>query len=218
MDYQTFLKGLSFLLQGAWTSLIVSVLAIVLGTLFGFILSLFRLSQSKILRNFAFLFIWIFRGVPLLMILFWAYYAMPFGIKLLAFQASLLGMTLQAAAYKAEIIRTGMLAIPKGQIEAAEAVGMSPLQVMRCIKIPQVIRTIIPMYISNCISLLKGSAQISVITVPDLMLNAQTLFNSTYRVMESLGMAALLYLIMTSLLMLLQVWSEKRFKTSQTLT
>lgn len=95
---------------------------------------------------------------------------------------------------------------------------MSPLQVMRCIKIPQVIRTIIPMYISNCISLLKGSAQISVITVPDLMLNAQTLYNSTYRVMESLGMAALLYLIMTSLLMLLQVWSEKRFKTSQTLT
>ena len=118
-------------------------------------------------------------------------------------------MSLNSAAYKAEIIRSGMMAINKGQVEAAEAIGMTPIQIMFRIKIPQMVRLIIPPYINNSVVLLKESAQISVITVPDLMLNAQTQYSSTYLPYETLGVAAILYLVMTSSLMLLQSWTEK---------
>ncbi|GAA3412499.1 amino acid ABC transporter permease [Paenibacillus hodogayensis] len=206
------------LLHGAGTTFLISILSIVLGTLAGFLLSLMRLSHVKALKAIAFFYTWLFRGLPLLVILFLVYYAAPFGLKLSAFYAGLLGMSLNAAAYKAEIIRSGLLAIPKGQIEAAEAVGMNPWQMMWQIRIPQTTRIILPIYISNSIALLKGSAQLSVITVPDLMLRAQTHYSSTYMPLETLGTASLLYLIMTSAMMAVQAWSEKKLKITQKLT
>jgi His/Glu/Gln/Arg/opine family amino acid ABC transporter permease subunit len=209
-------NGLPFLLEGAVITFEISILAILIGTALGFVLSMMRLSHIGFVQKIAFVYIWLFRGLPLLIILFLFYYAAPsLGITLTAFQAGLLGMSLNAAAYKAEIIRAGMLAVQKGQIEAAEAIGMNPFQIMFRIRIPQMIRLIIPPYINNSVVLLKESAQVSVITVPDLMLNAQTQYSSTYLPMETLGVAAVLYLIMTSSLMLVQTWSEKKLKVAQ---
>jgi His/Glu/Gln/Arg/opine family amino acid ABC transporter permease subunit len=209
-------NGLPFLLKGAVITFEISILAILIGTALGFVLSMMRLSHIGFVQKIAFVYIWLFRGLPLLIILFLFYYAAPsLGITLTAFQAGLLGMSLNAAAYKAEIIRSGMLAVQKGQIEAAEAIGMNPFQIMFRIRIPQMIRLIIPPYINNSVVLLKESAQVSVITVPDLMLNAQTQYSSTYLPMETLGVAAVLYLIMTSSLMLVQTWSEKKLKVAQ---
>jgi His/Glu/Gln/Arg/opine family amino acid ABC transporter permease subunit len=209
-------NGLPFLLEGAVITFEISILAILIGTALGFVLSMMRLSHIRLVQKIAFVYIWLFRGLPLLIILFLFYYAAPsLGITLTAFQAGLLGMSLNAAAYKAEIIRAGMLAVQKGQIEAAEAIGMNPFQIMFRIRIPQMIRLIIPPYINNSVVLLKESAQVSVITVPDLMLNAQTQYSSTYLPMETLGVAAVLYLIMTSSLMLVQTWSEKKLKVAQ---
>jgi His/Glu/Gln/Arg/opine family amino acid ABC transporter permease subunit len=209
-------NGLPFLLEGAVVTFEISILAILIGTALGFVLSMMRLSHIGIVQKIAFIYIWLFRGLPLLIILFLFYYAAPsLGLTLTAFQAGLLGMSLNAAAYKAEIIRSGMLAVQKGQIEAAEAIGMNPFQIMFRIRIPQVIRLIIPPYINNSVVLLKESAQVSVITVPDLMLNAQSQYSSTYLPLETLGVAAVLYLIMTSALMLVQTWSERKLKIAQ---
>ncbi|MFJ8234219.1 amino acid ABC transporter permease [Ureibacillus sp. NPDC094379] len=214
MNFDVISNALPFLIEGAWVTLKVSILAIVIGTILGFILCLFKMSHNPILKTFSSIYIWLFRGLPLLIILFLSYYATPFNITLTAFAAALFAMSLNAAAYKAEIIRSGMMAIPKGQIEAAEAIGMTPLKIMFRIKIPQTIRLIIPPYINNAVVLLKESAQISVITVPDLMLNAQMQYSSTYLPYETLGVAAILYLIMTSLLMLLQSYTEKKLNVS----
>ncbi|MEK8131286.1 amino acid ABC transporter permease [Paenibacillus filicis] len=217
MDWTTVKTIFPDLMAGAGITLLLSLLSILLGTLLGFGLAQMRLSHSRVLRGIAFFYTWLFRGLPLLIILFGVYYALPLGIKLSAFEAGLLGMTLNAAAYKAEILRSGLLAVPKGQIEAAEAIGMNPWQVSWKIRLPQMARVVIPTYISNSIALLKGSAQLSVITVPDLMLRAQSHFSSTYRAMETIGTAGIIYLVMTSLLMVLQAWSEKKLKVSQKL-
>ncbi|GAA4849342.1 cystine ABC transporter permease [Paenibacillus vulneris] len=212
MNLEKVMQVLPFLLEGAVVTFEISILAIIIGTLLGFLLAALRLSNNKLVQLFAIVYIWVFRGVPILMVLVFIYYTPPFGITLSAFAAGLLGLSLNAAAYKAEIIRTGMLAIPKGQIEAAEAIGMTPWQILIRIRIPQIIRFIIPTYISNSVALLKESAQVSVITVPDLMLNAQSQFSSTYMPLETLGVAAVLYLIMTSVLMSLQIYSERKLK------
>ncbi|MFF5996001.1 amino acid ABC transporter permease [Lysinibacillus sp. KU-BSD001] len=214
MNLEVISNALPFLIEGAWVTLKVSILAIVIGTILGFILCLFKMSHNPILKTFSSIYIWLFRGLPLLIILFLAYYATPFNITLTAFVAALFAMSLNAAAYKAEIIRSGMMAIPKGQIEAAEAIGMTPVQIMFRIKIPQMVRLIIPPYINNAVVLLKESAQISVITVPDLMLNAQMQYSSTYLPYETLGVAAILYLVLTSGLMLLQSYTEKKLNVS----
>lgn len=215
MDYSIIINGLPLFLKGAGVTLFITLISLITGTLVGFILCLLRLSNNKLLEKISFVYVWIFRGVPLLILLFLLYYATPFGIRLSAVQAALIALTLNIAAYKSEIIRSGMLAVKKGQIEAAEAIGLTPIQIMIRIKIPQVIRIIIPPYISNATILLKQTAQVSVITVPDLMLNAQSLYASTYSPTETIGFAAVIYLLMTSMLMLLQTWSEKKFNVSQ---
>lgn len=212
MNLETVVQVFPFLLQGALVTFEISILAIIIGTVLGFLLAVLRLSHNRLVRFLAITYIWVFRGIPILMILVFIYYTPPFGITLSAFGAGLLGLSFNAAAYKAEIIRTGLLAIPKGQIEAAEAIGMTPWQILIRIQIPQVIRFILPTYISNSVALLKESAQVSVITVPDLMLRAQNQFSSTYMPFETLGVAAALYLCMTSVLMTLQIYTERKLK------
>lgn len=214
MNIDLALDVLPFLLKGAWVTLQVSVLSIVLATVFGFFMAMLRMSNNVVLNKFAFLYIWVFRGLPLLIVLFILYYSAPFGMTLTAFVAGVLGMTLLATAFKAEIIRAGMLGVNRGQIEAAEAIGMTPLQIMLRIKIPQMVRLIIPPYLSNSVIILKDSSLMAVITVPDLMMNAQLQYSTTYSVVETLGVASVLYLAMTSVLMIFQSWVEKKLKVS----
>lgn len=210
MDIELIKNAMPLLLHGALITLEISVLAIIFGTIFGFMLALMRLSNNSVLITIASVYLWIVRGLPVLILLFLIYYTTPFGIRLSSFAAGVIGLTINAAAFESEIIRAGMLAVPKGQSESAEAIGMNPWQVMYHIRIPQAVRIIIPPYINNAIALLKESAQVSVITVPDLMMNAQTLYSSNYKPMETLGVAAILYLLMTSLIMLIQIFAEKK--------
>ncbi|WP_157827569.1 amino acid ABC transporter permease [Niallia nealsonii] len=210
MNFEIIKNGLPLLFQGATVTLSIVLISLILGTLLGFIICLMRISDNKILSSISFLYTWIFRGIPLLILLFIFYYATPFDIRLSSINAAIIALTINNAAYSAEYIRSGMLAVKKGQIEAAEAIGMTPVQIMMRIRIPQTIRIIIPPYISNATSFLKQSAQVSVITVPDLMMNATSLFSTTYTVWETLGVAAVFYLLMTSLLMIFQSWVEKK--------
>ena len=199
------------LLEGAWVTLQVSFLTMIIATFFGTIMAMMSTSRSKLLKGFSATYIWIFRGTPQLLVLFYIYYTFPhFGLVLPAFVAAIIGLSLNSTAYYSEVIRSGIEAIPKGHIESAVALGMSYGQIFRKIVLPQATRIVIPPYINNSILLLKNSSLVSVITVSDLMLNAQQIYSATYRPVEILTAAGLLYLAMTSALMLFQKWAEKK--------
>ncbi|AJY75691.1 amino acid ABC transporter permease [Paenibacillus beijingensis] len=202
-------------LEGAWTTFQISILAIICATILGYFIALLRLSSISLFRGAASVYVWVFRGTPLMLTLFWLYYATPFDIKLPAFIAGLAAMSINSGSFKSEIIRAGLLSVDKGQLEAAEAVGMTPIQKMVRVTIPQAVRLITPPYINNCVIMLKESAQVSIITVPDLMLAAQRAYNSTYSVAETLGVAGAVYLTMTSLIMLFQTFIEKKLRMNK---
>lgn len=213
MNWEMVANYMPTYIKGAIVSLEISVLAMIGATLLGYVIALMRLSSSKPLRSFAAIYVWILRGTPLMLILFWMYYATPFHLKLSSFSAGLIAMILNSSSFKSEIIRSGLMAVDKKQLEAADAIGMTPIQKMIRITIPQAVRIVIPPYINNCVIMLKESAQVSIITVQDLMLVVQRTYSSTYQVAETLGICALIYLTMTSATMLLQYIAERKLST-----
>ena len=213
-DFGVIVQYFPLLLQGTAVTIAVSVLSIVLATFFGLIVSLLRISANKWVRGVSFAYIWVMRGTPLLLVLYFIYFAGPsVGVRMPAFVSAVVGITLVSTAYKAEIFRAGVQAIPNGQIDAANAVGMGYLLRMRRIILPQAVKIIIPPYVSNCTLMVKDSALVSVITVSDLMLTSTQIVSSTFRALEILGLAGLIYLILTSVLMAIQSYSEKRLAT-----
>ena len=212
MDWSLVFGNLPMYLKAAWMSLKVSGCAMIGATFFGFIVAQMRLSHNKILNGIASIYVWVVRGIPLMMILFWLYYATPFDLNITAFQAGVTGMIINSTAFKSEIIRGGLQSVDKKQLEAADAIGMTPIQKMFRITIPQTVRIIFPSYMSNCVVMLKESSQVSVITVQDLMLVAQRTFNSTYTIPETLGVCSVLYLAMTSGIMLIQFLVEQKLQ------
>ena len=212
MDWNMVFNNMPLYLEGAWTTLKISVLAIIGSTIVGYFIALLRLSNNKILNGIAAAYVWVARGTPLMLILFWLYYTTPFGLTLDAFTAGMVAMIINSAPFKSEIIRGGLVSVDKKQLEAADAVGMNPIQKTFRITIPATVRLILPSYMSNCVIMLKESAQVSVITVQDLMLIVQRTYNSTYKVAETIGVCAVMYLIMTSMVMLLQYVIEHKFK------
>lgn len=201
---------LPFFLEGAKTTLTIVAAAIVCATLLGYLLAVARRSRFAPLRVFAAAYVWFFRGLPLMLALFFFYYTQPFGLVFDAFTAGLIAMSLNSASFFSEIIRAGLAAVHPGHLEAADSIGMNPVQKFRRVVVPEAVRLMTPPYINNCVIMLKESAQVSVITVPDLMLAGQKAYNATYNVTETLGVVAALYMALTSLLMGLQVIIERR--------
>ncbi|CAH1200243.1 L-cystine transport system permease protein YecS [Paenibacillus allorhizoplanae] len=215
MDWEIVSNYMPLYLEGALTTFKISILAILCATILGYFIALMRLSSISVVRGIAFVYVWVFRGTPLMLTLFWLYYATPFGLKLPAFVAGLAAMSINSASFKSEIIRAGIMSVDRGQLEAADSIGMNPFQKMIRITIPQAIRLLTPPYINNCVIMLKESAIVSIVTVPDLMLGAQRAYNSTYSVMETLGVAGVIYLTMTSSIMLLQFFIEKKLRIAK---
>ena len=210
LDFSVAWKFLPILLQAAVMTVALTVLSQTIGTIAALFLALARMSTRGWLRGPTMAYIWVVRGTPLLLHLFFVYYAAPaFGITLDAFPAAIIAMSASAAAYNAEIIRAGLQAVHRGQLEAAYAVGMRYGQVIRRIIVPQAVRVIIPPYMGNAISHTKNSSLASVITVPELMLTAQMIYSSTYRAIEILTVAGAIYLCLTSCLSGLQVYFER---------
>jgi His/Glu/Gln/Arg/opine family amino acid ABC transporter permease subunit len=190
----------------------VSGRSLIIATVLGIFVALLRISRLRVVRGITATYLWVMRGTPLLLVLFFIYYALPrLGISLPALVAAVVAMSLNATAYNAEIFRAGIQAISKGQTDAAHAIGMGYGKLMRRIILPQAARIVIPPYINNAILLVKNSALVSTITVADLMLNATQVVSSTFKALEIFSVAGVLYLTMTSALMLLQIWSERKF-------
>lgn len=211
LDWQIITHYFPFLLKGAIITLEISVISLILGLLAGLVAALWILSTNPLLHWPARFYVWIVRSTPLLVQLFIIYFGLPqFGLNLNPFWSGVLALALNTGAYNAETIRGGILAVPKGQQEAARSLGMSKRLTMRRIILPQAMRLIIPPLGNNFVILIKDTSLVSTITLVELTLTAQRLIGSTYKPFEMYLMAAVLYAILTTCATLLLRQVERR--------
>jgi polar amino acid transport system permease protein len=200
------------LIGGALATLWLTAAAIVIGLIVGLMLALMRRSQRRAVAGVAQVYIWFFRGTPLLVQLIVIYTGLPqFGVRLGVVESALLGLSLNEAAYLAEIIRGGLLAVPAGQVNAAKALGMRDSQVLRYVVAPQALRIVIPPLGNSVNGLLKTSSMASVISMEELLRRTQELIQEKFMVMELFSVAALYYLLMTTAWDFVQRAIERRF-------
>src|SRR6201996_4865586 len=186
------------LLQGAVLTIVLSLLAFALALICGLAAGIARISRVTPLRVVAACYIQFIRGTPLLLQLFFIYYVLPYvGIVLTPFVSGVIGLTMNYAAYMAEVFRSGIQAIPKGQWEAGSSVGMSRPLLMRRIILPQAIRIIVPSLGNFFVSIFKDSALVLVITLRDLMFSGQLLASATYKHFEIFTMVAVIYFLIS---------------------
>lgn len=206
------------IIDGIWITLMISVLATVLGLVLGVVLAVMKLSANPVLNWLSTLYIWFFRGTPVLVqLIFWYNLAFLFPTLVIkipftnvgylwntndvmtGFTAALLGLGLNLAAYFAETVRAGIQAVDTGQTEAAYALGMTPGKRMRKIVLPQALRIIIPPTGNEFISMLKTTSLVYVVAGNDLMTNASQIYKQNNLIMELLIVASLWYMVMTAI-------------------
>ena len=219
------------ILRGLVTTLELTALSMVIGITLGVVLAVMRLSPNPLVAGSAWVYIWFFRGTPVLVqILFWFNIAavyprfglgLPFGgpqvghlnftTLITPFIAGVLALGLNEGAYMAEIVRAGLISVDEGQTEAAHALGMSRLLTMRRIILPQAMRVIVPPTGNETISMLKTSSLVSVIAVVELLYAAQIIYARTYQTIPLLIVASLWYLACTTVLSIGQYYLERRY-------
>ena len=201
MNYLEFLSehGATLLL-GTVMTLKVLVCSIILYVIISMIFGLMRLSKNPIIQGTATVYIEFFRGTSLLVQLFWVYYVLPFfGISLEAFTAGVVALGLNFGAYGAEIVRGGILAVPKGQWEAAFALNFSSSKRMKNIIIPQIFPIILPPAANLTVELLKATALVALVTVVDLTFEARQINSITWLSVQCFGTALLIYYFISRL-------------------
>ena len=202
---------LPILMSGVALTIIVTLGSLVLSTVLGLVWALMRVSGIGVLTGFSGGLINVIRGIPIIVLLFYLYFVMPeFGVTLTALQAAILGLGIAYSAYQAENFRAGIEAIDKGQIEAAQAIGMSWWQTMRRVVLPQAVKIVLPPYGNVMIMMLKDSSQASTITVAELALQGKLIASSTFKNTSVFTLVALMYLTMSIPLILLVRHFEKR--------
>ena len=197
-DLVAFLPHLYFILKGVTVTLKYSVISVFLGLIIGTILAFLKVIDLKILRLAAHAYTSIFRGTPLLIQLTIIYFGLPglIGLKLSVFAAGVIAFSLNSGAYVSEIIRAGIESVDRGQVEAAKALGVSPVLRMKDIILPQAFRSILPALVNELINLVKESCLISVIGEMDLMRRAQVVSAETYTFFTPMLTAAATYYVM----------------------
>lgn len=201
-----------FFVEAALVTLELTVLALVLGLAAAALAAAARMSRSAILRAVGTVYVSLFRGTPCLIQLFVFYFGGPqIGINLEPFTAGVIGLGLNIGAYMAESIRGAVMAVDRGQTEAARTIGFSRLQTLRKVVLPQAARLMIRPLGVNTVALLKGSALVSTISVVELTYTAQRFIGSTYKPFEIFGVAALLYMIMVYAIARIVDLLDKRF-------
>lgn len=218
------------ILDGLRLTMVLTVAGMVIGIVIGIALAVMRLSPNPILSRGAGVYLWFFRGTPLLVqLIFWynlsALYptvslAVPFGPTLLEgnanviitpFIAAVFGLALNEGAYMAEIIRGGLLGVDRGQAEAAKAMGMTHMQTLRRVILPQAMKLIIPPTGNQTILMLKTTSLVSVLALTELLYSAQAIYARTFQTMPLLIVVSLWYLALTSVLTVGQFYLEKHF-------
>ncbi|GGV79218.1 amino acid ABC transporter permease [Streptomyces massasporeus] len=218
------------IVRAAWVTLQLTAYATVLGFLLGTVLAFMRLSRSPVLSTVAWTYIWVFRSIPMIVqLVFWfnlsALYkelgvGIPFGPVFWSVDsntligtigAAVIGLTLHQAAYAAEIVRGGVIAVDPGQLEAAAALGIPRLRQIRRIVLPQAMRAILPTAGNEIIGLLKGTSVVYVMSIGELFYQVQVIYGRNGRVIPLLLVATAWYVVLTSLLSVAQYYVERRY-------
>jgi polar amino acid transport system permease protein len=208
-----------------------TVIAMVIGIALGVVLAVMRLSSNPMVSGVSWLYVWFVRGTPVLVqLLFWSFISalyphvslgVPFGgpeilggsanTVITPIVAAILGLGLNEGAYMAEIVRAGILSVDEGQEEAAQALGMTRLQTLRRIVLPQAMRVIIPPTGNETISMLKTTSLVSVIAVTDLLYAVQLIYSQSFQQIPLLIVACIWYLVFTTLLSIGQYFIERHY-------
>jgi polar amino acid transport system permease protein len=223
------------ILDGVRITLVLTFASMLIGVLLGVVLAVMRLSPNPLVSRAAWLYIWVFRGTPVLVqLIIWANLGalfpqlsigIPFGPAFAQGETSrivpmlvavLLGLGLNEGAYMAEIVRAGILSVDEGQTEAAAALGMSRMATLRRIVLPQAMRVIVPPTGNETISMLKTTSLAAYVPFYELLFKTQNIYTRTYEVMPMLIMASLWYLAMTSVLMVGQYYIERHYARGAT--
>ena len=217
-------------LNGLVLTLELTVAAMAIGIILGIFLALMRLSPNPVLRSTSWTYIWLLRGTPVLVqILFWNFIAavyptidlgIPFGPSFVhldantlitPFVAGMLGLGLNEGAYMSEIVRAGIISVEEGQTDAAHALGMTHMQTMRRIVLPQAMRVIIPPTGNETISMLKTTSLVAFIGLSDLLYTVQLIYSRTYQQIPLLIVASIWYLVVTTVLSSGQYYIERYY-------
>ena len=220
----------SQVLHGLLVTLELTVVSMVVGIVLGVVMATMRLSPNPLIAGFSWLYIWIFRGTPVLVqLLFWNFISavyphldlgIPFGPSFVhasanalitPFVAAILGLGLNEGAYMAEIVRAGIVSVDEGQTEAAQALGMTRRQTLRRIVLPQAMRVIIPPTGNETISMLKTTSLVAVIAYTELLYSVELIYAQNYKQIPLLIVASLWYLIVTTVLSVGQYYLERYF-------
>lgn len=204
-------KGLPYLLEGAWLTVVISSTAMILALLLGMLIAVVSQSRSRFARGVVRGYVEVFRNTPLLIQLFIVYFGLPqLGLKLSPFLSGMTALMLYTAAYNVEIFRAGLEAVPRGQHEAARATGLSPFHEAIYVVVPQALRISFPALGNNLISLVKNSSLVSTIGMVELMFTANDISFNNFRSFEIYGAAAVLYVILILSLTRLLKFAEAR--------
>lgn len=218
-------------LSGLAVTIMLTVVSMMIGIVGGVVVAIMRLSGNPVLRLVAIGYVWVFRGIPVLVqIIFWGFlgaffpvlaigipftdivfFSQPTSTLVSATTAAILGLGLNEVAYAAEIVRGGIQSVGTGQREAASSLGLSPAASMRAVVLPQALRVIIPPLGNEVITMLKTTALVSVIAGQDLLTNLQQIYAQNFKVIPLLMVASFWYLALVSVLSILQALLERRF-------
>ncbi len=212
------------ILHGLALTLELTVIAMVAGVALGVVVAVARMSPNKLLSGAGGFYVWLFRGTPVLVqLLFWNFISALYptidigplhadaNTLITPFMAAILGLALNEAAYMAEIVRAGIVSVPDGQSEAASALGMSRLQTLRRVVLPQAMRVIVPPTGNETISMLKTTSLVSVIASSELLYSAQLIYSQSFKQIPLLIVVCVWYLAITTLLSLGQAALERRY-------
>jgi His/Glu/Gln/Arg/opine family amino acid ABC transporter permease subunit len=198
-------------LFATWLTIRLTVFVILLSWVCGLLAALGKRSRWRLIRYFCEFYIWFVRGTPAMIQIFVVYFGLPqLGITMSPFLAGVLTLGINSGAYVAEIVRGGLMAIPRGQYESPIALGLSEAQAFRRIILPQVVRIILPSLTNEAVATLKNTSLLSVITVVELTFHAQIVIARTFQPFPFYILAALIYLVLTTLLTRLSAWLESR--------
>ena len=216
-DFSLIFDNLPVLWRGVVVTLHLSALCLLAGLALGFVIGLMRLSKVAAARVAGRAFVEFFRNVPALIQLIWFYYAFPIliGAQMSPFMAAFLGITLNTAAFSAEIYRAGIQSLEKGQWEGAMAIGMRRGQILRRIILPQVFQRMLPAFTNRAVEVAKVTSLASVISVQELMYQGRLLSSTYYRPLEILTAVGFIYLLVIYPLSLASMLMERRMARNQ---
>lgn len=222
MDFSRLNGYYGLILEGAKVTILISLVALVFGFILGLLICLMKMSKFKILKWPASAYVHILRGTPLFVQIFIIYFGLPqFGISFpdigpisSDFVTGAFALAINSSAYVAEIFRSGIQSVDKGQMEASRSLGLGYVDTMRFVIVPQAVKNILPALANEFISLVKESSIISVIGVQDLMFRAGIVRTSTMKAFEPYIAAAIVYLVITSILSWLVGKLEKKLAQS----